>query len=199
VIRTLALFSLLASPLVAQAGMITMGNSYIVRPTSNSPINITLDLNWLDSTTNPIHRDTGLTIAGVGVSETPLVWTINAANAADFGMDWAVALQWALDWRNQVPDRNHLGTTWQYGSQAGGDGALQLGRAIGLTYFQRIANFRLDHIDIEQTYWVDFPWLRKAEFRYRLVGEGIVVPEPSTFIMGLLVSLYASGRRYRRP
>jgi hypothetical protein len=136
-------------------------------------------------------------------SDTPILWTIDETNAADYGGNWVDIEYWAArfwkaadregaDWtRNirigELSSIGHIQESWPLTTFAPGPG-------------RHVVDFQFHRIEFEQTYWVEqttFPFARGAKYEARLYAEGRIVAEPSTVAMGFVALALVRRRRLR--
>jgi len=63
---------------------------------------------------------------------------------------------------------------------------------------ERLVNFRFQRAELELTYWIRMPFEETFRVKWRIYGDGTIVPEPGWFSMGLAVSGWLAVRRPRR-
>lgn len=115
-------------------------------------------------------------------------WTIDASNAASYGLDWAAVktASESFDWRwVEVEYGTHFVQTYSLGN-------LELSGEF-------ITSFSLTRVVFEMpSYVAGSPIQNQIDFRSTTVGEGTTVPEPSAAAMLGCVAMSLAGACRRR-
>lgn len=115
-------------------------------------------------------------------TSTPLSWTIDASNATEYGFDWTAA-QSSFDGSNvhklSISFNNINGSLGSFFTiPSNGD---------------HLAWFVMDRLEVDLVRWRS---TTNVQVDWRLHGDGLVVPEPST-VMGFLALLFVIPSRTR--
>jgi hypothetical protein len=143
------------------------------------------------------------------ITETPMLWSFDETNAANYGLDWSSFQDWsqglagitfATAYAPQVEIGSSIESPLQMLARGGsnGGGPLGVGRLNiwDVDVDAHFTNLIFDRIEYTLFYNVNFPWLKSSKSEWRLYGSGNLVPEPATV---LLVALSLLGFVIVRP
>jgi hypothetical protein len=130
-------------------------------------------------------------LLGLVPSDAPRTWTVNAANAASFGFDWAGASAAFTD-----PTSSMSWTTGSGASSFGQTTTLEfpvpVDPSIHLIYSaEHVEDFALDHIDASL---VEYGF-GGFEIGFRAFGDATIIPEPTSLKLAFvgLMALFVHG------
>jgi hypothetical protein len=197
--RSLLCLAVFVSASAAHAEPFSLDITQVFTPPATAASVFNLHFVRYDYATATRSLATALSIP-VAPAETATAWTIDATNASQFGLDWAEAATWSYELKNESPNHWPNKFTWSYGTppplkQAG----IYPLWSLGMTRDQRLIDFELHAIEVTQLYWVNFPWLQQASISWRLIGDGRIIPEPSTLALVIPSLLLFSNARGNRP
>jgi hypothetical protein len=182
--RTLFLMLVMAAPANAATILIATESN---RTTSGS-VPVPQAIRFVVRSADASQLLSELVIPGVTPADSGRTWTITAANAADYGYDWATA-QAAF----QNPLDNRFGVALNNPSSTN-----VLASKVETCQPDRcVHDFMLQQIDIELVTFFTAPTGTVRNTRATITGTGILVPEPASWLLTAvcLAAVRANGRQ----
>lgn len=122
------------------------------------------------------------------------LWTITEENASEYGFDWNAFEQ------ELIGPYESKRLTFSFSDQPVGAGPL-FGNDF-LNPGEELVEFNMERIEIYVDYWFWHPIfsaLRDYRVEARIIGNGVIIPEPATGVLGLLGLCGLVCRRHRKP